>query len=249
MKISFLPEITSPTGSTVIPTVNASGSSRKVQLSALNNYSGVGTVGNVFAGSNISLSPSPATTTSVVGFSFPGSIYPFPDNNIPDGWLLCNGQAVSRSTYAVLFDTIGITYGSGDNRTTFNLPDLRGRTVFGLETMGSSSTSGRLTNTIPGNMDGSVLGSIGGEETHTLTVAEASIRAHSHTYSASSTIYSGRQSVDNRSQSCDQSNPGTGCGGGVAMSYQFSTSAASDSSATAHNNLPPLVFLNWVIKY
>lgn len=249
MKISFLPEITSPTGSTVIPIVNASGSSRKVQLSALNNYSGVGTVGNVFAGSNISLSPSPATTTSVVGFSFPGSIYPFPDNNIPDGWLLCNGQAVSRSTYSVLFDTIGITYGSGDNRTTFNLPDLRGRTVVGLETMGGVSSSGRLSNSLSGNLDGTVLGAVGGTEKHTLTLTQASIRSHTHSYSASSVIYSGNQAVDARSSGCNTNNPGTGCGGGVAMSYQFTTLAVSDPSATAHNNLPPLVFLNWVIKY
>jgi microcystin-dependent protein len=249
MKISFLPEVTSPSGTTIVPIVNASGSSRKVQLSSLNAFSGAGTVGNVFPGGNVLLTPSPATTTSAISFSFPGSIYPFPDSNIPDGWLLCNGQAVSRAVYASLFDAIGITYGAGDNRTTFTLPDLRGRSIFGRETMGGVSSSGRLTNSISGNFDGAILGSTGGEEAHTLTPSEASLRSHNHSYSASTTITSGNQSVDARSSACNTSNPGTDCGGAIGMSYQFTTLASSDSSATPHNNLPPLVFLNWVIKY
>lgn len=49
----------------------------------------------------------------------------------PTGFLLCQGQAVSRTTYAVLFAAIGTTFGGGDGVTTFNLPDLRGRTIFG----------------------------------------------------------------------------------------------------------------------
>jgi len=249
MKISYLPEVTSPSDATIIPIVNASGSSRKVRLSTLNNFSGTGTVGNVFSGGNVSLNPSPATTTSTISFSFPGSIYPFPDSNIPDGWLLCNGQAVGRATYPSLFDTIGIIYGPGDNRTTFNLPDLRGRSVFGKETMGGVSSSGRLTNSISGNFDGSALGAAGGKESHTLTPSESPLRSHTHSYSASSTIYSGNQVVDARSSACSADVPSTECGGAVGMSYQFITLASSDSSATPHNNLPPLVFLNWVIKY
>lgn len=248
MKISYLPEVTSPTGATVFP-ISTAGVSKKVQLTTLNSFSGTGTVGNVFAGPNVRLNPSPATTTSVVSFSFPGAIFPFPANNLPDGWLLCNGQAVSRQVYATLFDVIGVTYGSGDNRTTFNLPDLRGRSVTGRETMGGATTSGRLTNSRPGNVDGSVLGAVGGEDVHVLASSESSIRSHTHTYSANTTIYSGNQVVDARSSGCNTSNPGTGCGGGIGMGYQFTTQASSDPSATGHNNLPPLVFLNWVIKY
>lgn len=48
-------------------------------------------------------------------------------NDIPDGWLLCNGAAVSRTTYSKLFNIIGTRYGAGDGSTTFNLPNLDGR--------------------------------------------------------------------------------------------------------------------------
>ena len=58
----------------------------------------------------------------------------------PNGWLLCYGQAVSRETYDQLFAAIGTIYGSGDGATTFNLPDLRGRTIVGLNNMGGSDS-------------------------------------------------------------------------------------------------------------
>ena len=56
--------------------------------------------------------------------------------DVPDGWLLCNGAAVSRTTYANLFAKIGVKYGSGDGSTTFNLPNLDGRVL-----QGTTSTS------------------------------------------------------------------------------------------------------------
>ena len=54
-----------------------------------------------------------------------GSYIPFGGTAIPTGWLLCNGQAVSRTDYADLFAVIGTAYGNGDGSTTFNIPDLR----------------------------------------------------------------------------------------------------------------------------
>jgi len=51
----------------------------------------------------------------------------------PTGWLLCNGAAVSRSTYASLFAVIGTTFGTGDDSTTFNVPDFRGRVPAGVD--------------------------------------------------------------------------------------------------------------------
>jgi microcystin-dependent protein len=60
-----------------------------------------------------------------------GSILPFAGQFTPDGWLLCNGQEVSRTTYANLFNAIGETYGAGDGSTTFNLPNLTDKTVWG----------------------------------------------------------------------------------------------------------------------
>ena len=55
-----------------------------------------------------------------------GSVYYFVTMNQPDGWLFCNGSAVSRTTYAELFSAIGTSFGAGNGSTTFNLPDFRG---------------------------------------------------------------------------------------------------------------------------
>lgn len=52
-----------------------------------------------------------------------GTIWPWPNVTIPAGWLVCDGSAVSRTTYKALFDVIGTTYGVGDGTTTFNLPN------------------------------------------------------------------------------------------------------------------------------
>ena len=54
-----------------------------------------------------------------------GTISPFGGSSVPSGYLLCNGQAVNRTTYAELFAVIGTAFGTGDGNTTFNVPDLR----------------------------------------------------------------------------------------------------------------------------
>lgn len=78
-----------------------------------------------------------------------GVIFPFAGTVAPNGFLLCYGQAVSRTTYAALFATIGTTYGAGDGSTTFNVPDLRGRAIAGKDDMGGASAN-RLGATITG---------------------------------------------------------------------------------------------------
>ena len=55
-------------------------------------------------------------------------------STVPNGWLLCNGSAVSRTTFSALFAKIGTTYGKGDGSTTFNIPDLRDRYIIGANT-------------------------------------------------------------------------------------------------------------------
>ncbi len=62
-----------------------------------------------------------------------GTIIPSACSSVA-GYLLCNGAAVERSTYAALFAAIGTTFGAGNGSTTFNLPDLRGRTLWGANT-------------------------------------------------------------------------------------------------------------------
>lgn len=72
----------------------------------------------------------------------PGAVMPFAGAVTPTGWLLCDGTAVSRTTYAALFAAISTTYGSGDGSTTFNLPELRGEFIRGLDN-GRGIDSGR----------------------------------------------------------------------------------------------------------
>lgn len=81
------------------------------------------------------------------------------------GWLLCQAQAVSRTTYADLFDEIGTTWGAGNGTTTFNLPDGQGRALIGVGS-GAGLTARALADD-------------GGAETHVLTVGEMPAHTHS----------------------------------------------------------------------
>ena len=69
-------------------------------------------------------------------------IAPMAMSSAPTGWLVCDGAAVSRSTYADLFTAIGTTWGTGDGSSTFNVPDLRGAFVRGTGSHGSSTMAG-----------------------------------------------------------------------------------------------------------
>ena len=101
--------------------------------------------------------------TDLLGSEPVGSILPYCGNEAPPGYYICDGRAISRENNADLFNVIGTTYGSGDGSTTFNLPDLRGRVVIGLDV---------------NDTDFDTLGETGGEKTHTLTVDE--LAPHNH---------------------------------------------------------------------
>ena len=98
-----------------------------------------------------------------------GVINPFGGASAPEGWLLCQGQAVSRTDYADLFAVIGTAYGSGDGNTTFNVPDMRGKVPVGF-----NSSETEFDN----------LGETGGEKTHTLSITEMPSHSHSYAYVA-----------------------------------------------------------------
>lgn len=106
-----------------------------------------------------------------------GCILPYGGATEPTGYLFCDGDAISRTTYSDLFAVIGTAYGTGDGSTTFNLPDLRGRFPVGQDDMGGSAAS-RLTTGL-GGIDGATLGASGGTSTKTLTTTE--LPAHTHT--------------------------------------------------------------------
>ena len=87
-----------------------------------------------------------------------------PTTAAPGGWLVCDGSAVSRSTYASLYAVIGTGFGSGDGSTTFNLPNFKGRIPAGYDISQTEFNS---------------IGKIGGEKTHLQTVQE--MPTHTHT--------------------------------------------------------------------
>ena len=92
-----------------------------------------------------------------------GGIVEYAGTTAPNGWLLCDGSAISRTTYADLFEVIGTTFGEGDGSTTFNLPNRKNKTGVGVD---SESTHF------------STLGATYGEETHTLTTS--GMPSHNH---------------------------------------------------------------------
>lgn len=78
------------------------------------------------------------------GASIIGEVRAITSATIPNGWLLCDGSAVSRSTYALLFAAIGTAYGAGDGSTTFNLPDYRGSIGAGVGVRSGQNTTNTL---------------------------------------------------------------------------------------------------------
>jgi len=138
----------------------------------------------------------------------------------PKGWAQCNGQLLPINQNQALFSLIGTTYG-GDGRTTFGLPNLQGRIP--LHTGG-----------------GFELGSMGGEQAHTLTVGE--IPMHTHTVSASS--------VDG-----DSPLPAGNYLGAADNFYAPPVNAVSLQQATVsnagggqpHDNMQPYLVLNYCI--
>ena len=180
-----------------------------------------------------------------------GIVSAYAGSSAPSGWLLCYGQAVSRTTYASLFTAIGTTYGSGDGSTTFNVPDLRGRAIAGQDDMGGTSAD-RLTNQ-SGGLNGDTLGATGGSETHTLTTAE--LAAHSHKLIATGNITNNSPSLGADEQIVTRYQHGYVAGGEI-FSYIFqgtSTAAtlgnsADSGSGDAHNNVQPTIILNYIIK-
>ena len=157
-----------------------------------------------------------------------GTLLPYAGSSAPTGFLLCYGQAISRSTYSDLFSAISTTYGTGDGSSTFNVPDLRGRVVAGQDDMGGSSAN-RLTDQT-GGLNGDTLGDTGGSETHTLTTAQ--MPAHTHTVAAQQQV----------------SGDSTNRGGSGQLGAAATITSSSTGGDGAHNNVQPTIILNYIIR-
>jgi len=140
-----------------------------------------------------------------------GSLTAYVGTSAPDSsWVVCNGAAIDRTTYATLFALIGTTYGSGDGSTMFNVPDLRGRVIAGFDSL--SGTFG-------------VLGGTGGAESVALTGAETG--SHSHD------VASHTHAIDHNHASA------TSASGGAAHTHSANHdhgSKTSSSSGNAHTH-------------
>ncbi len=182
------------------------------------------------------------TANSNAFFIPAGSIMDYGGTSAPSGWLLCYGQAVSRTTYADLFTAISTTYGVGDGSTTFTLPDCRGRVTAGKDDMGGASAN-RLTDQ-SGGLNGDTLGDTGGTETHTLSVAE--LAAHGHPYRTSTD--SGASGATGGFVVSTSATETTQTAFSGTVSDTEGEQIGGTGSDTAHNNVQPTIIFNKIIK-
>lgn len=184
-----------------------------------------------------------------------GTIIGYPGSGDPNSsWLLCDGRAISRTTYSDLFAAISTTYGAGDGSTTFNIPDLRGRVLVGPDDMGTSAgAAGRVTSN-------NTRGAVGGEEKHALTSGENA--AHTHTTGTESaghthgpdTMYNFLASGPSGGLKGYLSGSGSGgyeayalyASGGESATHTHTVN--SSGSGTAHNNMQPYQVANYAIR-
>ena len=158
-----------------------------------------------------------------------GVVQAYLGTSAPTGWLLCDGTAVSRSTYSALFTLFGTRYGSGDGSTTFNLPDLRSQFIRGAADTVTLS------------------GSVAGSNTHSHTGTTSSDGAHTHTFSGTTdptgagyqkNVQSGTNS-GTVTANHDHAYSGTTSSSG-SHTHAFSTSTV--------NNIPTHIAVNWIVK-
>ena len=186
-----------------------------------------------------------------VGLHPIGSLMPFAGSTAPNGWLLCSNVAVSRTTYADLFAVISTTYGPGDGSTTFNVPDLRGRTIAGIDNMGGTDAGILSIANTPGTTTG----------TETITLTTAQIPSHNHTQDSHNHTQNAHAhnfaQLDGYDSYTGTGNRRIGVQGGGQVTDVVITATATNQATTAtnqatggggsHNNMQPTMVLNYLI--
>lgn len=201
----------------------------------------------------------------------PGTMHPYAGNAAPTGFLLCDGSAVSRTTYARLFTAIGTKFGVGNGTTTFNVPDARGRVLVSVD-----GAAGRLT-------EKDALGESGGTEKHVLTTAQlashkhadgtltvaahshsdGTLKAakHSHTFAVSISLFNevgagngarrggglGFEAFTLNAGPTGETEPDV-TGETGSASPDVTGESASAGSGEAHPNMPPYLVVNHIIR-
>lgn len=160
----------------------------------------------------------------------PGAIIAYGGTTAPASYLLCQGQAVSRTgIYANLFAAIGIAYGSGDGSTTFNVPDFRGMFLRGLDaTAGNDPDKASRTASGTGGNTGNAVGSKQSED----------FKSHSHTSS-----HDGKQLIFDGSPSGEAD----WTGGSLLLARSFTPFAVNATGGS--ETRPKNVYVNYIIKY
>lgn len=168
-----------------------------------------------------------------------GTVVPFAGSVVPSGWMLCDGSAISRTTYAALFAVIGNSWGAGDYTTTFNLPDMRGVFMRGLD--GSAGNDPDKTSRTAIHAGGNTGNNVGSYQND-------AFQGHYH--------YLHIPSLGDRSSLYTGSYPGNHVGitkGIVADETYSITGARTDGTngtpRTSSETRPKNVYVNYIIKY
>ena len=219
-----------------------------------------------------------ANLQDIVNRSEVGAIKPWTKTTAPDGYLLCDGSAVSRTTYADLFGVISTTYGAGDGSTTFNVPQLQGKMPQGYDgntynlagTGGANTVTVSVTNnqaaTNATNQSVTITGAISNTS---LTTAQTAAHRHAVISGPGGTFtpYSALNNASNftpaRTQnysegpSRNQFMSEVGSGTGHTHSHTLSgtltgnitTSLTGTVTAAGTNSFSPYVVVNYIIKH
>ena len=196
-----------------------------------------GTIVNADINASAAITPSKIAGTAIVAndtsyLNPVGMITPYAGAAAPSGWLLCAGQAVSRTTYSALYTALGgasSPYGLGDGSTTFNVPDLRGRVPAGVDNM-NGTDAGRLdlANT---------LGTTSGVQNVTLTAAQSGVPAHDHgvtSVGGGGHTASGSIAVNNHNHTYGVASDGTNSHDHAVNSGTVNYAAAQSDGGTAN---------------